>query len=279
MIDDALNYARRAWPVFPVHVAPDGPSSCSCGDTSCGRNAGKHPRTPNGLTDATTDTATISAWWRRWPDANIGLRTGVAFDVLDLDGIDACDALDDAQPDAPPIVGPMVRTGRGVHIYLAASVPKSRNGVLNHVDYKGVGGYVIAPPSLHQSGARYEWTDLDVDTPLTESPAWLADLVLGPRHTPVTSAPERRELERYGRAALEGELGRLLMAREGQRNEALNASAFALGQLVGGGHLDSGTVVDELLFAARRIGLGDIEAERTIASGLRAGIAKPRAAA
>jgi hypothetical protein len=44
------------------------------------------PRTRNGLHDATRSRAQIAAWWRRWPQANIGLVTGELADGLDVDG-------------------------------------------------------------------------------------------------------------------------------------------------------------------------------------------------
>src|SRR5215211_72783 len=70
----ALDYADQGWEVFPLHT-PTANGGCSCG-TACGKRAGKHPRTPNGLHDATTDPTTIDHWWSKWPDANIGIRTG-----------------------------------------------------------------------------------------------------------------------------------------------------------------------------------------------------------
>ncbi len=79
----ALAYALRGWAVFPLHSIIDG--KCSCGK-ACGSH-GKHPRTPNGLKDATVIEETISRWWQRWPGANIGLLTGArsGFWVLDVD--------------------------------------------------------------------------------------------------------------------------------------------------------------------------------------------------
>jgi hypothetical protein len=75
---------------------------------------------------------------------------------------------------------------------------------------------------------------------------------------------------------LEAECGRLALAPEGQRNHTLNAAAFALGQLVAASVLDVTEVVDALLTAARRCGLSEMEARRTIASGLRSGARSPR---
>jgi hypothetical protein len=58
---------------------------CSCGDPACGA-VGKHPLTPHGLKDASSDPAQLTGWWRRWPQANIGLVTGELAEVLDVDG-------------------------------------------------------------------------------------------------------------------------------------------------------------------------------------------------
>ena len=60
-------YARHGFPVFP-----------------CQPRA-KKPLTPHGFKDATTDLARVAAWWRKWPDANIGMRTGAASGLLVLD--------------------------------------------------------------------------------------------------------------------------------------------------------------------------------------------------
>ena len=91
----ALGYARRGWPVLPLHTAT--PHGCTCQQERC-TSAGKHPRTPHGLHEASQDPEQIRAWWRRWPAANIGIRTGrdAGLLVLDLDrhhgGLDSLEA-------------------------------------------------------------------------------------------------------------------------------------------------------------------------------------------
>jgi putative DNA primase/helicase len=75
---------------------------------------------------------------------------------------------------------------------------------------------------------------------------------------------------------LAGEIAKVRGALEGQRNAQLNKSAFALGTLIGGGELDQQTAETELLAAAMGAGLTAAEAQRTIASGMQAGIKKPR---
>src|SRR5262245_26181103 len=69
----ALDYAARGWRVLPVHGTTNG--LCTCNNSGC-KSKGKHPRTRQGVRDATTDTAMISRWWADWPSANIGIATG-----------------------------------------------------------------------------------------------------------------------------------------------------------------------------------------------------------
>jgi putative DNA primase/helicase len=80
----------------------------------------------------------------------------------------------------------------------------------------------------------------------------------------------------YAKAALDGEISRVRSARESTRNTTLNKAAYSLGQLVGTGALDRATTENELLNAALAVELPEREAQRTIQSGLTAGIAKPR---
>ncbi len=72
-IDAVLAYARREWAVFPCHTWKE--KLCSCGRATC-ESLAKHPRTPRGVNDATTDETLISAQWQRWPDANPAIATG-----------------------------------------------------------------------------------------------------------------------------------------------------------------------------------------------------------
>lgn len=185
----ALKYAKRGWPVLPLHGLSDG--GCTCGrphgkgQGECA-HPGKHPRTQHGMKDATCDTATVEAWWQRWPDANIGIRTGRKPDgcgmwVLDIDvgtrAIEFLDGQTSANGDDASMHTLCVRSGGGgMHFYYLygpelgswltenrLSLP-SRNGIappgmaaIKGFDVRGDGGYIIAPPSLHESGRRYEW--------------------------------------------------------------------------------------------------------------------------
>lgn len=139
----------------------------------------KRPLTKNGLLDASADPAVVRDWWQRWPMANIGLRTGLSFDVLDIDGevgrtsLSAKVGRDVVHP------GPTSRTGRGEHWLYAPSGTANRAGLLEKIDWRGTNGYIVAPPSIHPDGHSYEWSDdRGPLTVLPSVPEWLAPLLV-----------------------------------------------------------------------------------------------------
>jgi hypothetical protein len=280
LLTAALAYARHGIPVLPVHTpAEDG--RCSCGRSSCDR-PGKHPRLRHGLTDASTDPRRIEMWWARWPDANVGLRTGVVMDVADIDSAEGWHGLRHLLGGAMP-VGPEVRTGGGGwHFWFQPLGYGNRVRVIPGLDWRGDGGYVVAPPSRHASGALYSWLIRPGKT-LPRAPRLLRGLIDGPPPRP----PEARTVrpteiarpDRYAAAALIAEVDRVARAAVGTRNDTLNRAAFALGRLVAAGILDAWTVHIELERAAHHAGLGRVETARTIRSGLTAGQEVPRRAA
>lgn len=125
----------------------------------------------------------------------------------------------------------------------------------------------------HLPGAAYKVASLDgpfldpgeIEVPDMEVPA----------HRPESAKPATGTTA-YGRAALEGECGKVALAPEGQRNATLNTAAFAAGQLVAAGHVGRGEAEHALAHAADRAGLPRGEAWKTICSGLEAGARKPR---
>ena len=226
-------------------------------------------------------------WWDRLPAANVGIATGIAFDALDLDGELGQAIITKAIPSgARTLSGPTAQTGGGgLHCYWQPTGLGNRARFLPNCDWRGVGGYVVAPPSRHESGAVYRWKCGENDTqfgfrsPLAPVPDWLLELLTKPMSRFPTTLITGRGTQRnghYGQRALEAEVGRVLLAPEGQRNDQLNRSSFALGSLVGGGVLCVDDVVEGLLTAALRTGLRVAEARRTIASGLGSGAGHPR---
>lgn len=284
-LDAALSYAARGWAVLPCH-APGAGGGCSCRAAAC-PSPGKHPRVAGGLRSATTDPSTIAAWWARWPGANVAVRTGAVSGlvVIDVDPPHGGDVTlqDLAERHGALPASAAVATGSGgLHLYLAHPGVRVGNNAGTRlgpgIDVRGDGGYVIAPPSRHRSGAAYEWTTSpDV---VHAVPEWMLERLRPRVHPPLPpptwSAVPPGRVGAWARAALEGEVARVGAAAEGNRNHTLNRAAFSLGQLVGAGALDTSVVEAHLLGAAAGAGLGEQEARRTIASGLTAGARNPR---
>jgi len=162
----ALEYAERDWPVFPLVPR------------------GKPPLTKRGFQDATTDLDIVRAWWSATPDANIGLATGSTFDVLDVDGdsgVQSLRAFWTARDISYHHAGPVSLTGRGWHFFFAATGRSNGARLLGEeskLDFRGTGGYVVAPPSVHPLGHQYRWDpNRDIDSPLPEAPDWLFQLL------------------------------------------------------------------------------------------------------
>jgi hypothetical protein len=303
--DAAVGYAARGIPVLPLHYPLPHPSglqpvagdpqpaveraSCSCRDLGCAQ-VGKHPLgalVPHGVKDATTNRARVLAWWTRHPQANIGLATGHRFDVLDIDGPAGAQAIRElATTHGVHSTGPLVRTGGGGwHFYLAPTgLGNAHPAGLQHVDWRGRGGYVVAPPSHHASGHPYHWmTGRDLAVPPGQVPAVLLER-LQPRQLRRPTSPVQLPAaadgpgDRYALAALTEELARVATAPVGQRNRQLWESTRNLYNLVAVGALDHHEVDQGLLQAAERCGLLGEEprqTRRTLASGRQVGLAHP----
>lgn len=170
VLDAALDYAARGWRVVPIIP---------------GR---KHPGLDAWQEAATTDPDIIRQWWQRWPTHGVGIATGAGSGifVLDVDngpGKDGDESLADLQATYGPLPETVeVITGSGGrHLYYR--VPEgvdirndqaARLGV--GLDIRGDGGQVVAPPTIHPSGRRYEWEASNPDD-VADAPGWLIDLL------------------------------------------------------------------------------------------------------
>jgi hypothetical protein len=283
----ALAYVAAGIPVLPLYeIRPGG--GCACDRPGCDR-PGKHPRLPRGVHDASAELAQVVRWWRWWPTANVGAATGHLFDVWDIDlpPSEACDLLARYLGDLAAS-WPSVRTGSGgTHVFVYPTGHGNRAKFLPGCDWRGRGGYVVLPPSGHASGDAYQWLTLpqvnrlgDPGTRVAFPPAPVGlREALQPRPSRATPARawHANRTAPYAEAALRRECDTLAaMGPDSGRNNALNRAAFNLGQLVAAGHLPEEDAAEALAAAAAACGLGDREAERTIASGLAAGQRHPR---
>ncbi len=263
----ALDYASRGWPVLPCHSV--GPNGCSCGQLDCS-SPGKHPCTARGLHAASTNRAQIMAWWRRWPSANVAVRTGTesGLVVIDIDPPHGGTTMRARIGDHGPLPrGPVVRTGSGGwHLLFAhpgERVPNSTGTLLGPgVDVRGDGGYVIAPPSRHANGSTYRWDVVADDLP--RLPDWMLNLLRTPQRSRPSDVRDPVRIDAatsaWARVALDREADRVRSAPNGSRNSTLNRAAFSLGQIVGSGVLDASTVERVLAESATASGLGTREA-------------------
>ena len=147
LLASALWYAEHDLPVFPLQPHGKVP----------------FPRT-HGVKDATTDAAQVAAWWSKSPEANIGIATGHLVDVIDFDGPAAHAGwgrqYGERWAEAGVVVLGTVSTPRsgGLHVYVPPTGKGNLAGAgdLEGVDFRGLGGYVVAPPSFTLHG-QYRW--------------------------------------------------------------------------------------------------------------------------
>jgi hypothetical protein len=242
LLNAAVSIVRGGWPVFPAEIY------------------GKRPVVPRGFKAATTDLPCVRNWWEgRYAGSNIGVPTGYPGpDVLDVDqrpdgsGWAALSQLRDAGLLAGAYR--IVRTpSGGWHVYFAGTGQRCGSLKAAHLDFKCVGGYVIAPPS-QVDGRPY--VVIDERPPTGAVLDWDAckRLLCPPRPVRVWT----------GRPGSVCHLPEWLAGQpEGNRNAALYWAACRAGE-----RGDEG-VLQELVSAAVAAGLDEAEARRTAASAVR----------
>jgi hypothetical protein len=131
------------------------------------------------LIEATIDIQIITAWWSKMPDANIGLATGnvsnlVVLIVVGPEGEARLAALERKCGSLPRTT--VVKMGNGRHLHFAyprdAAEIKSIARPKLELEVRGDGGYVLAPPSIDETGQACEFVPCDL-TALPELPSWL----------------------------------------------------------------------------------------------------------
>jgi hypothetical protein len=276
---------RQGWPVFvlssskkPVlnckrcreeHTTPQQMRGCGC--LMC-----------HGFYAATLDVARVEEMVRLHPRGLLAVRTGAVSGTTAID-VDACGIPAMRQMIASGLLPRTLtqRTGSGYHLVYAHSGVRIASGPGKGglgIDVKSDDAYIVAAPSVHPgTGKPYRWLGSLTDelTPLPQY--WLERLREPDRPTLPARVPvEAVRGTRYAVGGLRRQLAELLDAKEGTRNDTLNKSAFAIGQLVGAGLLDGEGAAAVLEDAGQRIGLSPGEVRRSVASGLRAGARCPR---
>jgi KaiC/GvpD/RAD55 family RecA-like ATPase len=216
----ALWYATElGWAVFPL------------------RPGDKIPMTTHGLKDATTSADQITAWWTERPNANIGIATGEVSGmvVVDVDGPLGEKAL--ARFGELPHTATSL-TGKGRHIVFKRPADGIRNsaGKLGpQLDTRGDGGYIVAPPSVHPRGGKYEWEKgcHPAKCPVAELPAVIIE------HLTSTSRHLRLVNEDGTAPMTAAEIATAPEVPAGQRNQSLTAYA---GRLIAKGHSELETL-------------------------------------
>lgn len=251
-LEAAVAFAGADLPVFP----------CVPG--------GKRPLTRAGFHDATVLEHQVEAWWRRWPQANIGMPTGrrSGVDVVDVDvkaggsGYAAFKrAVDDgvAQGEFARVRTP----SGGMHVYYpndGAQHPCWQSARA-HIDFRGEGGYVLIPPSSVVSNdgvASYRVASLTTGGVAGIDPIALRGFVDPLPPSPIRSGPA----DRGNYAALAVWVSHL---RQGERNRGLFWAACRM--------FDAGATPPQamgiLTPAAEEVGLEQPEIVTTIRSAWR----------
>jgi replicative DNA helicase len=166
--DAALTYADRGW-----HVAPIEPGK-------------KYPRFNDWPNLATTNPDTINQWWnQQWPTDGIGIACGPKSGIFVID-IDVNDGKQGAQTlaqlealhgELPETYTVRTPTG-GWHYYYRWDPNRPvNNGTLGlHIDTRGDGGQVVAPPTLHPDTHTAYQVHLDIEP--ADAPDWVYDILL-----------------------------------------------------------------------------------------------------
>jgi putative DNA primase/helicase len=225
----AIACGKRGLRVFPVHSVRDGVCTCQPWRDKNGKgpceHPGKHPRFRNWQERATSDLVAIEEFWWHHKGSNVAIATGAGSGifVLDIDvrngGEDSLDTLIVKHGRLPDTLQAITGSG-GRHFYFAHPAVPVPNfvGLLPGIDVRGDGGLVVAPPSIHASGRRYDWDGIDgLASEILPAPGWLVDLIFG-----------KLPVGRKTRFELPAEIP------EGERNETLHRYACSLRGTGGG---------------------------------------------
>jgi len=227
-----------------------------------------------GCKDATDDPLQVAEWWKRWPDAQIGMPTD-GFIVVDVRGgkvgQKSFEALEAAHGKLPETLAQWTPSGGFQYIFSApegVEVGNSTNLLGRHIDVRANGEYIVLAPSVGAKGEKYQLME---DAPIAVAPDWLVKLLTGKMEPQqeVARLPRRvRPEESFDRI-----LADMRSRKESDRNDTLFNLSVQVGRMILAGALPN-AAIDNLAAAALDTGLKMDEVKRTVESGLEA--ARPK---
>ena len=142
-------------------------------------------------TVATSDPTMIATWQARYPNSNVGIACGPSgLLVMDADASGEFERFCEAHSQPVPRTF-SVATSKGRHWYFRSTQDISNAVRLPgfELDVRAVGGYVVAPGSVHQTGVVYE--PLDASAPVLDAPSWLVKALSARATSRGTEVPQR----------------------------------------------------------------------------------------
>jgi hypothetical protein len=161
-LEAALAYVARGWSPLPLcppdHVGVGKEHAGSCD------HAGKRPLiTWDRYQEAPASASEIRSWWRRWPNANVGLAMGPGGLVtIDTDGPAGEEALAEfvSRGAVQTLEFDTPNGKRRLYVCTASVMLSPRYKAIEkkqEVRILGKGAQTVAPPSRHESGGYYQW--------------------------------------------------------------------------------------------------------------------------
>lgn len=281
--DHALAYCAQGWSLYPQIPGTKRPVFNHLPYKT--DSDGNVIRNPNGYWERTTKPFwtrqprrdELEKWFLGGAEANIALCCGFLsqFCVVEFDFPEDMDKFaarggfplrSNGLPDTP-----CVASRRGIHIYF--QMP-SRDGLLEldtdgifgdiHLEVKGEGKVIVAPPSVHASGHVYRWLT-PFDSNLAPLPAWFSECVFQHRCAevarPVVPPRPPGRNGRYFAAALAGECEKVRSAGDGSRHSTVRDSAFKLAKKFVPSEISADELVETMAQAAREAGIGESDSK------------------
>lgn len=220
----------------------------------------KMPLCANGFKAASMDSVQLQEWNKKFPNCNIGIPTGHinGLLVVDVDGEEGFKSLAQLEQQHSKLIAPTVITGKGKHLYFKmpvnTDIKSSVSKIADHIDIRANGGYVVAPPSIHENGHCYTWENFVSNQDFPEAPSWIISLITN---------TEKQLLP------VSGVLEEISNAPQGQRNDTLYKRSISVIARAKKEFLDMNEVKENIVSAGMQSGLSREESSKTFENALK----------